>query len=274
MVRGVFSRIKQNLFWIVVVNPLNFTDGYVGDWNGSSCVAIAPNWCASALHTWGGAGSSLNFKYQSYQVTEVIPHPLADLQLIHFTPAVPHWHPVRSTIRPGDEIIIAGFGRVAMPGEAWHFPRQELWGTNRAEGVGGSPTVQGFITFNYSSPTSETATEHEASLAMNDSGGGIFSRGADGTYYLEAIHNGTTAAGVSNFGALNYSVNLAALADWTYDNSSGRSDWNRDGQVTLQDLFDFQAQWLAGTGDFNRDGMTTQGDLFDFLDDWFRRREG
>ena len=269
----IFQLLKQNLFWIVVANPLAYTDGYVGDWNGSSCVAIAPNWCLSAKHTDGGPGSGLNFKYQAYQVSEVIRHPLLDLQLIRFSPQVPNWHPVRSSIQTGDEFVLAGYGRIAQVDEAWHFPRMELWGTNRADFVIGSASEFGYIRFNFSPPTSPDATEHEASLAMNDSGGGIFSLGQDGKYYLEAIHISTSVADYSSYGAVNISLHLQSASDWIYDNSSGRSDWNRDGKVSLQDLFDYQSAWLSGNADFNRDGQTTAQDFFDFLDDWFRRKE-
>lgn len=49
------------------------------------------------------------------------------------------------------------------------------------------------------------------------------------------------------------------------------ADFNGDGAVSVQDLFDFLAAWFArGPGsDFNQSGTVTVQDLFDFLAAWF-----
>lgn len=49
-----------------------------------------------------------------------------------------------------------------------------------------------------------------------------------------------------------------------------RSDWNEDGVLSVQDIFDFLADWFAGTGDYSYpwDVLSIQ-DIFDFLGDWF-----
>jgi M6 family metalloprotease-like protein len=49
-----------------------------------------------------------------------------------------------------------------------------------------------------------------------------------------------------------------------------RSDWNEDGVLSVQDIFDFLADWFAGTGDYSYpwDVLSVQ-DIFDFLGDWF-----
>ncbi len=51
-------------------------------------------------------------------------------------------------------------------------------------------------------------------------------------------------------------------------------DWNLDGAVTVQDIFDFLNSWFAGIGenggaDYNASGATTVQDIFDFLSAWF-----
>jgi hypothetical protein len=48
------------------------------------------------------------------------------------------------------------------------------------------------------------------------------------------------------------------------------SDFNVDGVVNVQDIFDYLESWVAGTerADFNRDGATSVQDIFDFLSAW------
>lgn len=46
-------------------------------------------------------------------------------------------------------------------------------------------------------------------------------------------------------------------------------DWNRSGDITINDIFDFLNSWFAGNGDFNTTGGTTLQDVFDFLNAWF-----
>jgi hypothetical protein len=46
-------------------------------------------------------------------------------------------------------------------------------------------------------------------------------------------------------------------------------DWNGDGNVRVQDLFDFIGSWFAGDGDANDDGVANVQDLFDFVNGWF-----
>lgn len=46
-------------------------------------------------------------------------------------------------------------------------------------------------------------------------------------------------------------------------------DFNRDGQTSVQDLFDFLSGYFQGAGDFNLSGATSVQDIFDFLAAWF-----
>ncbi len=46
-------------------------------------------------------------------------------------------------------------------------------------------------------------------------------------------------------------------------------DWNGDGVVTVQDIFDFIGSWFGGDGDANDDGVVNVQDVFDFVNRWF-----
>lgn len=50
------------------------------------------------------------------------------------------------------------------------------------------------------------------------------------------------------------------------------ADWNADGRVGVQDIFDFLNDWLAGMprGSANPSGGATVNDIFEFLSGWFR----
>lgn len=48
-----------------------------------------------------------------------------------------------------------------------------------------------------------------------------------------------------------------------------KSDWNTDGVVNVQDIFDFVATWFSGNGDIDADGNTDVLDVFQFIAEWF-----
>jgi len=50
-----------------------------------------------------------------------------------------------------------------------------------------------------------------------------------------------------------------------------RSDWNADGAIAIDDLFEFLTSWFAADGDSNQDTLTTPADIFDFIDAWMSR---
>ncbi len=85
-----------------------------------------------------------------------------------------------------------------------------------------------------------------------------------------------TAAGDNAF-AFQWTVTLAPgqtrviSSKYGYGQSTCRADFNNDGVVSVQDIFDFLASWFAqGTfADFNLDGSVGVQDIFDFLGVWF-----
>ncbi|HMN42292.1 MAG TPA: hypothetical protein PKE29_15715 [Phycisphaerales bacterium] len=51
-----------------------------------------------------------------------------------------------------------------------------------------------------------------------------------------------------------------------------RADWNADGAISTDDVFDFLTGWLAGDGDANEDGRIAVDDIFEFVNAWLARR--
>ena len=87
---------------------------------------------------------------------------------------------------------------------------------------------------------------------------------------------GTGSDGLqSAFSAGGFLVIPTAFTDGTTDvliaRLGARSDFNGDGAVTVQDIFDFLAAWFAHSpsADFNNSGTVTVQDIFDFLSAWF-----
>lgn len=64
-----------------------------------------------------------------------------------------------------------------------------------------------------------------------------------------------------------------AMSDiWTFTIASAcRADFNADGGVTVQDIFDFLSAWFSGSflADFNGSSDVTVQDIFDYLNEWF-----
>lgn len=59
------------------------------------------------------------------------------------------------------------------------------------------------------------------------------------------------------------------VANQTMTISSCPGDWNADGALSVQDIFDYLNEWFGGGGDFDGGGQTTVQDIFDYLNSWF-----
>jgi hypothetical protein len=66
------------------------------------------------------------------------------------------------------------------------------------------------------------------------------------------------------------SAEIGAVADVRPVTPANPADFNADGVVNSQDLFDFLVAFFGGDADFNRDGTTNSQDFFDYLVAFFR----
>jgi len=188
--------------------------GWVGSFNGSSCVAVGKHCFVTARHVGGGPGNIVVMRGQIYSVTEVIPHPSYDCQIVRVAEELPGFHTIASGIELGDACILGGWGVTAeatLPNNAgydWAGPHEETWGANTLSSVG--PLL--VITFD--SPASTSAVPHEATFAVNDSGAGVFVYAADGSLELAGIAVSVMSWGSSPWGCSAFAFNLDTVRNW------------------------------------------------------------
>ena len=189
-------------------------NAWVGYWNGSSCVAIGPSWFVSAKHVGGTVGGFVWLKGVAYQVIEVRPHPQYDVQLLRVAESLPGHHALNSAAALGDPVLLGGFGVTTLAplpssgGWDWNGPRQETWGANVIEGEGA------LLTIRFDPPSASASVPKEATFAVNDSGGGLFTIASDGSLELAGI-----AVSVMNFGSAPwyttaFSLNTSLWRSW------------------------------------------------------------
>lgn len=185
---------------------------FIGEWNGSSAVAVGPRTIITAAHVGGGAGMSFVMDGRAYASIDAVTHPAADLMVVHLGEDLPGWHdlaPAGAAAR-GGEAILGGMGRVAaeaVPGGlAWSAARAESWGRNIIDRA-----ADGLLAFDFDD--GRAALEHEAAFALHDSGGGVFLRGDDGALRLAGLAVSIDGAlGTSRFGGHSFALDLSAYA--------------------------------------------------------------
>ncbi len=189
--------------------PLN---GYVGTWNGSSAVCIAPNWIISARHVNGVVGGIFTLRGRQFRAVEIRQHATQDVQLIRVAETLPGYHALATGVSAGQLGILGGWGvtngNPITNGYDWTGPRRETWGANMIEGSGSLWVVR------FDSPTSPAAVPHEAIFAVNDSGGGLFVVAPDGSLQLAGIANSVTGFGQSVYGNAAFCLNLDLVRPW------------------------------------------------------------
>jgi hypothetical protein len=189
-------------------------DGYVGGFNGSSCVAIAPRWFITAKHVGGSAPGLLWMRGEFYNVVEIRQHPSQDLQILRVDRDVPGYHRLAANVQVGDPCLLAGFGvtgGAALPNNAgydWNGPRQETWGANTIEGVGNTLYIR------FDPPTAAGAVPKEAIFGVNDSGGGLFVWGPDGSLRLAGVAVSVTGFGSAAYYNAAFAISMDSVRSW------------------------------------------------------------
>lgn len=190
------------------------TGGYIGTFNGSSCVAVGENWFVTAKHVGGGVGWTVLMRGVTYTVVEVRQHPTFDAQLLRVSGVLPGWHRLASGVALGDPAIVGGWGVTTsgpMPNdEGWNWggARSETWGANTIEGEGG------LLAIRFDAPSNPVSMPYEAMFAVNDSGGGLFVIGPDGSLQLAGIAVSVAGWNAARWGNAGFALNVDLLRTW------------------------------------------------------------
>lgn len=152
---------------------------FEGYWASCMGTAIAPNYFITAKHVGGTIGSAFVLDGTSYTTTAVYNDPSSDLAIWKVNTAFSSWAPIyTASDEIGSSLVVfgAGYGRGT---EVWMDGDQKgwQWGANAVKRWGEN-VVTG--TTNYNGSTllyanfDADAGVNEATLAISDSGGGVF----------------------------------------------------------------------------------------------------
>ncbi len=189
-------------------------NGFIGAWNGSSSVAIGPHHFISAKHVGGSVGQYVVMQGVPYRVAEILPHALYDVQLLRVAEDLPGYHRLATNPGVGDPCLLGGFGVTTtgpLEGNAgwnWNGIRRETWGANVIEGDGSMFAIR------FDPPTAAAAVPHEATFAVNDSGAGLFTIGADGSLELAGIAVSVMGFGSSQWNYAAFALNANLFRMW------------------------------------------------------------
>ena len=157
--------------------------------------------------------------------------------------------------RPGEELVLIGFGRLRGKVIEWRekgrtefrFEWSEAgakrWGTNRVVAKGGMLPQRSWLThvfsFNFDEPGSENTTRFEAQATVGDSGGAVFVE-RNGEWQLVGVmisvsrHTATPGA-TTQYGDVTYAADIASyraeILRWTRPKCSNEEDDDGDGEI-------------------------------------------
>ncbi len=186
----------------------------VGTWNGSSGVAVGPQWFITAKHTGGGVGGWFLCNGQWHQAVEIREHPTMDLQMVRVAETFETWHRIATGVVAGDPCMMGGWGVTAASpidgnlGYNWSGTREETWGANVVQ------NASAVLSIRFDAPGTGNAVPYEASFAVNDSGGGLFTWGVDGRLELAGVAVSISGYGAAGYGQSGYAIRLEPLMAW------------------------------------------------------------
>ena len=190
------------------------SEGYVGTFNGSSGVAIGAHWFISAKHVGGSVNSMFTMKGVTYRAVQIVQHPTMDIMLVRVAETLPGYHTIAedADVQSGSPCVLGGWGVTAgdalSDGWNWNGPHKETWGANLIDSAGSIISIQ------FDGPSSGIAVPHEATFAVNDSGGGLFVYGPEGDLRLAGIAVSVTGWGSSRYGNAAFAISLPQLYNW------------------------------------------------------------
>lgn len=190
-------------------------NGFIGNWNGSTAVCVGPRWIISARHVGGAPGTKFTRPDgQEWTAIEVRNHPDYDVQLVHVDRDLPGWHKFAENPQLGEPVLLGGYGQTTngpMPnnrGWTWGGPRALIWGANKIDGEGLLLAVR------FDRPTDPNSVPFESTFAVNDSGAGLFTIGADGSLELAGIAISVSEWGQSSWGSMSFALNANLYRNW------------------------------------------------------------
>ncbi|MHC4986567.1 MAG: hypothetical protein ACYTFO_10480, partial [Planctomycetota bacterium] len=222
---------------------------FVGQINSGSAVAVGKRYMVTNRHFGTVPGNTVFVDGTGYVVEEVIDAPdynvddSPDLRLLKVATPLPGYYELYDGAfnehPPNKDLILVGTGwsgaiNAGANTYTWSSGTGRVlgWGTNEQEGF---QTVSSgdYTSFCIQWSMSVGATDHEAGIAIGDSGGGAFFNDGSG-WKLAAI-----PAYVAPFGGpytTNWGLSMFLYADWIRDTAVLTGDFNDDGLVDANDV--------------------------------------
>jgi hypothetical protein len=231
---------------------------------GPSVIYLGAGWIMTARHVGFG---EVDLVGKSYVPTFLSRHPLlnangsaADAVVFKINgevelPALPILPLASTPPKPGEEILVIGFGRERKKviewrengdrhfGFEWSDAGAKRWGTNRIHATGALLPQDDWLThafsFEFGEPGAEATTRYEAQAASGDSGGAVFVE-RNGEWKLAGMMISVSASfatptPATHYGDLTYAADVTAyrseILRWARPRCFNEEDDDGDGMV-------------------------------------------